>query len=40
MNKFISCSEAVERIPDGASIMIGGFIGVGSPHRIIAEMVR
>jgi acetate CoA/acetoacetate CoA-transferase alpha subunit len=27
-------------IPDGASILIGGFMGVGSPHRIIAEMVR
>ena len=27
-------------IPDGASIMIGGFMGVGSPHRIIAEIVR
>ena len=40
MNKFISCSEAVGMIPDGASIMIGGFMGVGSPHRLIAEMVR
>ena len=40
MSKFINCSEAVELIPDGASIMIGGFMGVGSPHRIIAEMVR
>ena len=40
MTKFISCTAAVEMIPDGASIMIGGFIGVGSPHRIIAEMVR
>ncbi len=40
MNKVISCTEAVERIPDGASLMIGGFMGVGSPHRIIAEMVR
>jgi acetate CoA/acetoacetate CoA-transferase alpha subunit len=40
MNKFISCSEAVEIIPDGASIMIGGFIGVGAPHRLIAELVR
>jgi acetate CoA/acetoacetate CoA-transferase alpha subunit len=26
-------------IPDGASLMIGGFMGVGSPHRIIGEMV-
>ena len=40
MSRFITCSEAVELIPDGASIMIGGFMGVGSPHRIIAEMVR
>ena len=40
MNKFLSCTEAVEMIPDGASIMIGGFMGVGSPHRMIAEMVR
>jgi acetate CoA/acetoacetate CoA-transferase alpha subunit len=40
MSKFISCTEAVEMIPDGASIMIGGFMGVGSPHRMIAEMVR
>jgi acetate CoA/acetoacetate CoA-transferase alpha subunit len=40
MNKFISCMEAVEMIPNGASIMVGGFMGVGSPHRIIAEMVR
>jgi acetate CoA/acetoacetate CoA-transferase alpha subunit len=27
-------------IPDGASLMIGGFMGVGSPHRIIEELVR
>ena len=40
MNKFISCAEAVAMIPDGVSLMIGGFMGVGSPHRIIAELVR
>ena len=40
MNKVISPTEAVEMIPDGASVMIGGFMGVGSPHRIIAEIVR
>jgi acetate CoA/acetoacetate CoA-transferase alpha subunit len=40
MNKFLGCTEAVEMIPDGALIMIGGFMGVGSPHRMIAEMVR
>jgi acetate CoA/acetoacetate CoA-transferase alpha subunit len=26
-------------IPDGASLMIGGFMGVGSPHRLIDELV-
>jgi len=40
MKKSISCEHAVQVIPDGASIMIGGFMGVGSPHRLIAELVR
>lgn len=40
MDKGISCTEAVEKIPDGASLMIGGFMGVGSPHRLIDELVR
>jgi acetate CoA/acetoacetate CoA-transferase alpha subunit len=40
MDKATSCKSAVERIPDGASLMIGGFMGVGSPHRIIDELVR
>jgi acetate CoA/acetoacetate CoA-transferase alpha subunit len=38
--KAIDCTRAVEMIPDGASLMIGGFMGVGSPHRIIDELVR
>jgi acetate CoA/acetoacetate CoA-transferase alpha subunit len=32
--------EAVAQIPDGASLMIGGFMGVGTPHRVIDELVR
>jgi acetate CoA/acetoacetate CoA-transferase alpha subunit len=40
MNKSVSCARAVEMIPEGASLMIGGFMGVGSPHRIIDELVR
>lgn len=38
--KAISCARAVEMIADGASLMIGGFMGVGSPHRVIDELVR
>jgi acetate CoA/acetoacetate CoA-transferase alpha subunit len=40
MHKAITVAAAVEKIPDGASLMIGGFMGVGSPHRLIAELVR
>jgi acetate CoA/acetoacetate CoA-transferase alpha subunit len=40
MHKTIALSDAVKKIPDGASVMIGGFLGVGSPHRILAELVR
>ncbi len=40
IDKATSCKSAVEMIPDGASLMIGGFMGVGSPHRIIDELVR
>jgi acetate CoA/acetoacetate CoA-transferase alpha subunit len=32
--------EAVAMIPEGASLMIGGFMGVGSPERVIDEIVR
>jgi acetate CoA/acetoacetate CoA-transferase alpha subunit len=35
-----SLEEAVERIPDGASLMVGGFMGVGTPERVIDEVVR
>ena len=27
-------------IPDGASLMIGGFMGVGTPGRLVDEIVR
>ena len=36
----ISVETAVAMIPDGASLMIGGFMGVGTPERVIAEIVR
>ena len=38
--KTISVEEAVAMIPDGAWLMIGGFMGVGTPERLVDEMVR
>ena len=38
--KTISVEDAVAMIPDGASLMIGGFMGVGTPERLIDELVR
>ncbi|MGP0091530.1 MAG: CoA transferase subunit A [Xanthobacteraceae bacterium] len=38
--KSISVEDAVALIPDGASLMIGGFMGVGTPERLIDELVR
>ena len=31
---------AVATIPDGASLMIGGFMAVGTPERLMDELVR
>ena len=39
MKKAISPQAAAELVPDGASIMIGGFMGVGTPRRIIDALV-
>ncbi len=36
----ISVEEAVAKIEDGASILIGGFMAVGTPERVIDEIVR
>jgi len=31
--------EAVAKIPDGASLLVGGFMGVGTPERLIDALV-
>jgi acetate CoA/acetoacetate CoA-transferase alpha subunit len=36
----VSVKDAVAMIPDGATLMIGGFMAVGSPERVIDELVR
>lgn len=40
MAKPANASEVVGRIADGASLMIGGFMGGGSPNALIDELVR
>jgi acetate CoA/acetoacetate CoA-transferase alpha subunit len=36
----VSLEKSVAMIPDGATLMIGGFMAVGSPERVIDEIVR
>lgn len=38
--KSILLEKAVAMIPDGASLMIGGFMGVGTPEPLMDELVR
>lgn len=40
MKKPVPLDQAVAMVPTGAVVMIGGFMGVGSPLRLIDEMVR
>lgn len=39
MSKVITLNEAMEYIQDGMTIMIGGFMGVGTPENIIDAIV-
>lgn len=36
----VSVEDAVASIPDGASLLIGGFMAVGTPERVIDEIVH
>jgi acetate CoA/acetoacetate CoA-transferase alpha subunit len=38
--KHIDINEAVDLIKDGMTIMVGGFMGVGAPHRIVDAIVK
>ena len=39
MKHAIKAAEAADMIPDGSSLLIGGFMGVGTPHRLIDALV-
>ncbi len=38
--RTLSLDKSVAMIPDGATLMIGGFMGVGTPERVVDEIVR
>ena len=38
--KTVTLEEAVALIPNGSSLMIGGFMAVGTPERLMDELVR
>ena len=38
--KTVTLEEAIALIPDGASLMIGGFMAVGTPERLMDELIR
>ena len=40
MSKIISLQDAVSMIPNGATIMFGGFLGCGSAHKLIEALVK
>ena len=38
--RTVSAEEAIAMIPNGAKVMVGGFMGVGTPERLVDELVR
>ena len=40
MDKVMTVEQAILRIQDGATVMIGGFGGNGSPHTLIDALVK
>ena len=40
MRTSLSPAAAAALVPDGAVVMIGGFMGVGTPHRVIRALVE
>lgn len=40
MNKTVTIEQAISKIQDGMTVMIGGFLGNGSPERLIDKLVE
>ena len=39
MSKLISLDDAVNLVRDGDTVMVGGFLGVGTPERLIDALI-
>lgn len=40
MNKIISIKEAVDKVKDGMTVMIGGFLANGTPEKLIDALIE
>ncbi len=40
MEKIISIEQAIEKVKDGMTIMVGGFLGVGNPKGLVDKVVE
>lgn len=40
MSKVTTIEKAVEAVPDGATVMVGGFLGVGTPADLLSALVK
>ena len=40
MAKFVTVQEAVDLIPEGCTLMVGGFMGCGNAHKIVDALAK
>ncbi|AOT70096.1 CoA transferase subunit A [Geosporobacter ferrireducens] len=40
MAKVVSIEEAIAKVHDGMTVMVGGFLGCGNPHKIIDALIE
>lgn len=40
MNKVVTLDQAIEHVHDGSTVMLGGFLGIGSPLNCIEKLLE
>ena len=40
MQRTVKAADVAEAMPDGSTLLVGGFTAVGSPRRLIDALVR